>query len=560
MQLVGNIEDLGLGEILQIVSFSRKSGTLILNSRKREGGIVFKNGQVIRASASTIKEGICDVLVKDKVLAPAQLAKAREIQDSRGFKENLGTILIKELGISGQVLEDTASKHIEKIIYSLFLWYEGSFVFELGDFIETPEMLKDDPLHYTLGSGMNPQFLAMEGTRLLDEFRREGKAPVEQEESAQEEVSSKPVAEEEITISSSAPAVTPEETVLIVDDDPLTRGFIQKQLIEAGYNAEAFGQPDAVLRKVKELLDNHERPVVVADMFMPRMDGEGMLGGIELLSHIKRDFPDTPVIIITEHRDQKTDKEVMDLKASSCLIKPKKTQIKEDAAASEVLSFIKNLNKTLTEVTKKGQKAEEPKFIMQDYLEGLEGGSFLEPGYAEERVEESKGLRILKEMLSELTRPLSISEIVLLILRFSSEIMNRAVVFAVKKDTIAGLGQFGIELKGEIADKKVRKMRIPLNEPSILKEAIDRKSTIAKRLDPLSWNVYIVNELGGDQPSEAFVAPIIVQGKVVMLLYGDNLPDGGSIGDTSTLEIFLAQASMALERMILEKKLSETEK
>lgn len=556
MQLVGNIEDLGLGEILQIVSFSRKSGTLILNSRKREGCIVFKNGQVIRASASTIKEGICDVLVKDRALAPPQLAKARGIQDSRGFKESLGAILIKDLGIPGQVVEDTASKHIEKIIYSLFLWYEGSFVFELGDFIETPEILKNDSVHYTLGSGMNPQFLAMEGTRLLDEFRREGKSSAEQEEPALEEVPSESVAQEETAL----PSITSKETVLIIDDDPLTRGFIKKQLIETGYKAEAFGQPDSVLKKVRELVNSKERPIVIADMFMPRMDGEGMLGGIELLSHIKKDFPDTPVIIITEHRDQKTEKEVMDLNATSCLIKPKKTQIREDPAASEVVSFIKVLNKTLTEVTKTGQKAEEPSFIMQDYLEGLEGGSFLEPGHSDERVEESKGLRILKEMLSELTRPLSISEVVLLILRFSSEIMNRAVVFAVKKDTIAGLGQFGIELKGEIPDKKVRKMRVPLNEPSILTEAVERRSTIVKRLDPFPWNDYIVNELGGYQPSEAFVAPIVVQGKVVMLLYGDNLPDGGVIGDTSTLEIFLAQASMTLEKMILEKKLFEAEK
>ena len=37
MSLVGNLEDLGLGEILQIVSLSRKSGVLQLNSRDRDG-------------------------------------------------------------------------------------------------------------------------------------------------------------------------------------------------------------------------------------------------------------------------------------------------------------------------------------------------------------------------------------------------------------------------------------------------------------------------------------------------------------------------------------------
>ena len=52
MSLVGNLEDLGLGEILQIVSLSRKSGVLELKSLDREGRVVFRDGEVIRATAS----------------------------------------------------------------------------------------------------------------------------------------------------------------------------------------------------------------------------------------------------------------------------------------------------------------------------------------------------------------------------------------------------------------------------------------------------------------------------------------------------------------------------
>ncbi|MEK7713299.1 MAG: hypothetical protein AAB302_00995, partial [Deltaproteobacteria bacterium] len=197
-------------------------------------------------------------------------------------------------------------------------------------------------------------------------------------------------------------------------------------------------------------------------------------------------------------------------------------------------------------------------FFMQEFLKEMEGGGgFLESGPAEPKVEESKGLRILKEMLVELSRPLSVSEIILLILRFSSEIMNRAIVFAVKNDKIVGQGQFGIEIKGEVADKRVRKMAIPLNEPSVLKEALDMKTAIVKRLDPIQWNEYIVRELGGYLPAESFVVPVIVQGKTALILYGDNAPAGDKIGDTSTLEIFLAQASMALERILLERRLSD---
>ncbi len=40
MSLVGNLQDLGLGEILQIVSLSRKSGILSLQNQSREGKVI----------------------------------------------------------------------------------------------------------------------------------------------------------------------------------------------------------------------------------------------------------------------------------------------------------------------------------------------------------------------------------------------------------------------------------------------------------------------------------------------------------------------------------------
>ena len=556
MQLVGNIEDLGLGEILQIVCFSRKSGTLRLNSRKREGSLVFKNGQVIRATSSVIKEGVYDIMIKEKLLTTEQLKNAIVIQKNDGFRESLGAVLIKNLNLSAQLIEDTAIRLIEKSVFSLFLWRDGSFIFELGDFIETPEMRMNDPLQYTLTNGLNPQFMAMEGARLQDEAGREEIVP--EDELLEEALYQQEAAPIAVTAPALIPAVTQEGTILVIDDDPLTRGFIRNQLVQMGFKASAFAQSEAALRKVEELVSKQERPIVVADLFMPTMDGEGMLGGLEILGRLKTDFQDIPVIIITEHPNGKTEKEVMDLSAYSYLQKPKKLQFKEDGTTPAVAMFIENLSATLSRLARRDKTLGEPHFFMQEFLKEMEGGEgFLESGPAEPKVEESKGLRILKEMLVELSRPLSVSEIILLILRFSSEIMNRAIVFAVKNDKIVGQGQFGIEIKGEVADKRVRKMAIPLNEPSVLREALDMKTAIVKRLDPIQWNEYIVRELGGHLPAESFVVPVIVQGKTALILYGDNAPAGDKIGDTSTLEIFLAQASMALERILLERRLSD---
>ena len=96
-------------------------------------------------------------------------------------------------------------------------------------------------------------------------------------------------------------------------------------------------------------------------------------------------------------------------------------------------------------------------------------------------------------------------------------------------------------------------MAIPANEPSVLQDAAIHKDKIIATLGSNQWNDYIVNQLGGRAPKDAFVCPVLVGGKVALLLYGDNVTDDEPIGDTSSLEIFLAQTSIVLERIFLER-------
>jgi hypothetical protein len=46
MSLVGNLEELGFGELLQIVILSRKTGVLSLSSSGRDGSVFFRQGRM----------------------------------------------------------------------------------------------------------------------------------------------------------------------------------------------------------------------------------------------------------------------------------------------------------------------------------------------------------------------------------------------------------------------------------------------------------------------------------------------------------------------------------
>ncbi len=77
--------------------------------------------------------------------------------------------------------------------------------------------------------------------------------------------------------------------VLIVEDDPVSRKGLQDLLDVWGYEVEAAADGMEALDRIAA-----EVPaVVVSDLVMPRLDGMG------LLSAIKRDYPGTPVIVLT---------------------------------------------------------------------------------------------------------------------------------------------------------------------------------------------------------------------------------------------------------------------
>jgi hypothetical protein len=420
MSLVGNLEDLGLGDILQIVSLSRKSGELVLRGPNREGKIVFKNGQVNRAVSTDFRENLGDLLVRRGIVGIDVIKHAAELQRTICPNQRLGTILTEKHGVSKEVIDTLVKEQIEKIVYSFFTWNEGTFVFDLGDTNEVAAT-SFDPLQFMLDQGLNPQWLAMEGSRILDELRHRG------------------------------------ESLNVVGDEPI--------------------------------LD-------VANIFAPA----------------------TPTLPAEEAPPLSA---FVDSRASLRTDQPGTFNL----GAELRLEF--------------GEESQETK--------GDKGP-------------ETPGLHLLRGMLQELNNPALGGGIILLVLRFASELMNRAVIFLVKEDEIVGLGQFGMEAIGSIsADERVRRMRVPRNAGSVFEQVLQSWSPLKTVTGSGPWDRYLVEELGCGMASEIFLGPLISEGKVVAILYGDNAPQKRAIGDTESLEIFLSQAGLAMEKALLERRLRSKE-
>jgi CheY-like chemotaxis protein len=572
MSLVGNLEDLGLGEILQIVSLSRKSGSLSLHSRGREGKIVFRNGQVVSANSSVFQESLGELLVQKGVVDSHTLKKALAIQQQEERRERLGAILIQRFGVSEEQVEKLVGEQIEKVVYSLFVWSEGSFDFELHDTVDVLEVTHLDPLQFMLEQGLNPQFLAMEGTRLVDEMRHRGEHVSDETEASSAEQATydeenvdfafdllqepEVIAEPSVTVTK-AVAAQENRSVVLVDDDPATSEALVRFLESNSFTVCPFVKSEDALIMIDTLYRSGKRPFVLVDLIMPRMDGSGILGGLELLELLKANFPDLPVQVMADYHNSDAECKVGEM-GYPFLLKPRRTDIADSAL---VQAFTGRLLAGMERLASGGKAVEtvevEPVGVTVNLGDELRFEMGDDPAQVSSSLKPSTGIELLRGILEELNNPSLGGGIILLVLRFASEFMNRAVIFIVKKDEVAGLGQFGIVNDTGRADARVRNIRIPANDDSLFREVLESKQVQKAVPEDSRWHSYLFQQLGGGVPGEVFLGPIVSEGKVVALLYGDNLPESAPIGDTTSLEIFLSQAGMAMERALLQRRLNE---
>jgi DNA-binding response OmpR family regulator len=85
-------------------------------------------------------------------------------------------------------------------------------------------------------------------------------------------------------------------SVLIVDDDPDARAYLEDVFLLEGFEVTALGDPCVVIDRIRD----QRFDVVVLDLMMPKLDG------LELLAQIRAFDGDLPVIMVTGYPSLET--------------------------------------------------------------------------------------------------------------------------------------------------------------------------------------------------------------------------------------------------------------
>ncbi|MDD2897191.1 MAG: response regulator [Desulfuromonadaceae bacterium] len=553
MSLAGKLEELGLGEILQIVSLSRKTGVLFLSSGGMDGSVFFRQGQVVRASSSSCHKSLGEELILRGVIDLPVLRKALAYQQEYGFRERLGVILVKKYVVSQSAVDEVVREQIENVVFSLFAWTEGTFTFEVRSSVEAVDETKMDPLQFMLDQGLNPQFLAMEGMRLADEKRRAAEMARSGADVPDQSMDFDFDLVESPHSAASSHHEVPQPLVIVDDDGPTLRA-IADGLAQNGFTVHALTRSEDTLIKVDALYRSGNTPVVLIDLIMPKMDGSGVLGGIELMELLHNNFKDIQLIVMTDYHHEDAENRICDL-GYSFTVKPRRVEINNPAVMGSFLTQIVNEIRSSTEAVA-DRPPQQSQFNLGDELR-IEMGDDDDMPSAVKSPQQNGGFSLLRGMLEELNNPDLQGGILLLILRFASEFLNRAIVFTIHEQVVSGFGQFGV-LDGTVSgDDRVRSIHFTQDSGSMFDESIrSGQSRIFSPL-PTPVDMHIFEQLGGGTPSEVFIGPLVSRSRVFGVLYGDNLPEKKPVGDLESLAIFLSQAGISMEKSVLERQLNE---
>jgi len=167
MAIKGSLAEASLPDVIQLLTFSGKSGCLSVTDGRNFGNVFIKDGRIIYATILNKKQRLGDILLMKSIIDNETLSRALEIQKT-AKKKRLGEIFIEIGALTKDVLEKELKGQIEQTIFTMLTWETGYFNFE-ADLLPSHE-------EYTVQ--LSPQELLLEGARRIDEWRQiENKIP-----------------------------------------------------------------------------------------------------------------------------------------------------------------------------------------------------------------------------------------------------------------------------------------------------------------------------------------------------------------------------------------------
>ena len=402
MALNGRLEDLNLLEILQIVAFAKKTGTLKVEGNIARGAVLFRDGVVLCALSSSTTPILSSMA-------------GRTLDQSRAM------LLGDEIRIA---------------LRELIGLREGRFEFVIS--AEPPTHFEGmDVSKFLLAEGVDPQELMLELARAIDDERKDSSSLLESSHAPAE---NEPPENEHTNVG--APSFEDSDvTVLLVDDEPQVLDVVRDELKGAGCTVEAAEGTENALALVDAIVESGRPMILVTDAAMPSSSGDTFEGGIEVIEHVRESRGKTPTLLMTESLSPEGRERAISLGVRKVAFKPALTKLDADEYGADLRSFATVVRRELGALMEDAEPAESSTVpdlnhdVMFDFL---------------------------KTMTDQLTRPAN--GIARMTLRVGSKYCERVALFIVKGPRACGLAALHLGRPAKHVTKEIQDISFDLQQ------------------------------------------------------------------------------------------------
>ncbi len=160
MALKGNLRDFNTTQLLNLVSLAKKTGSMRLETNGDFANLFFKEGKLIKATTKKHPGRLADILFEAGKLTPEQMQAIS--RHTNLTDKALGIDLIKSRIVSQQDIVHSVKEFMLNVVYSLFSWAEGTFLFQQGIL----------PPNDQIAVPLNLDNVILEGSRRIQEHER----------------------------------------------------------------------------------------------------------------------------------------------------------------------------------------------------------------------------------------------------------------------------------------------------------------------------------------------------------------------------------------------------
>jgi hypothetical protein len=508
MSLSGKIEDVSVADALQFIHLGGRTGTLTLTCGEAEAGIGFHQGRIVNAWAPGGKR-LGELLIEAGILQQATLDEALRRQESEHPRRSIGQILVAMNAVDSETIYRTVEQQIERTVYDLVTWNQGTFHFALDDLkpIDDIAVIPGDVIRHL---NLDTQMVLLDALRIFDE-RNRGNVPHNGGPAAAPARPAPPA-------TPGAPgrsAPTPPIGVMLLPDEVRTRLQVVSGDREiADRLAQAL--PEITVARVN-LRDagtpppGEPPPLVLIDM----RQGSAALDSV---SALRRARPRASILAIVDPGAQAAEV----YQAGALAVVPCELDL--------VVACFRSLARN-----------------RQDLMTGGSRADRINVNFAK-----------LRRIVGDLRSGLISTTISLSLMNIISESVERAVLLLVRREGLTALGAFGNSPGGQPLAQLTRGLKIDLASKNALTDSLADGQVRAIPFEEASFPPNFRQLVGKPRSGECAIFPVMGGQRVIALVYADNGHSNRAIEELDILELAAAQAGLAFENELLRRQTTQS--